>query len=66
MTTLSPEVWAKILLYSGLLGFMILVLGIAIFLARHFLVDAAQRDKNEIRKKVKLLEFRLRGFREEE
>jgi hypothetical protein len=29
-------------------------------------MEAAERDKSDIRKKVKLLEFRLRGFRDQE
>jgi hypothetical protein len=63
MNNLSPEDWVKILTYSGVLAFLILVLGITIYVLRHYLVDAAERDKSDIRKKVKLLEFRLRGFR---
>ncbi|MHA2621576.1 MAG: hypothetical protein V2G42_07400 [bacterium JZ-2024 1] len=66
MTSLSPENWVRVLLYSGILGFLILILGISIYLIREFLLQAAERDKSDIRRKVKLLEFHLRGFRHDE
>lgn len=66
MRSLSPEDWVSVLLYSGILGFLILILGISTYLIREFLLQAAERDKSDIRKKVRLLEFRLRGIRHDE
>jgi hypothetical protein len=66
MNGLSPEQWTRILIFSAILGFLILLLGASIYLLRNYLMEAAERDKSDIRKKVKLLEFRLRGFRDQE
>ena len=65
MSGLSPEHWTKILIYSALLGLLILILAVSIYLLRIYLIEAAERDKNDIRKKVKLFEFQLRGFRDQ-